>query len=107
MAAKPKTRCSIASTTRWFFAAIHRGHDTVSSVFRWSRCGSASCSCGADQGFFGRGSLGDELRAQFAELQDRHAELTRWGNPTYDADYLRVWYKNVDFLADPRFCTAY
>jgi len=49
----------------------------------------------------------DELQQRFDDLARRHAELTRWGEPTYDADHLRVWNKNVDFLADPRFCAAY
>lgn len=27
--------------------------------------------------------------------------------PSYDADFLRVWYKSVDFMSDPRFLRAY
>jgi O-methyltransferase len=31
----------------------------------------------------------------------------RLGNPTYDADYLRVWNKNTDFMREQKFVEAY
>ena len=49
----------------------------------------------------------DDLLRRFNELSAKHAEATRWGDPTYDADCLRVWNKNTDFMADPRFADAY
>src|SRR6266508_4729437 len=63
----------------------------------------------------------DELRRQLAELEEKHAETRRelsevqqrygetikWGTPTYDSDYLRVWNKNTDFLRDEEFMRAY
>lgn len=52
-------------------------------------------------------SLPDTPVRQLAELQERYENITRWGNPTYDADHLRVWNKNVDFLTDSEFVAAY
>jgi SAM-dependent methyltransferase len=49
----------------------------------------------------------DELSRRFSELDAKYAAATRWGDPTYDADCLRVWNKNADFMADPRFAAAY
>jgi O-methyltransferase len=34
-------------------------------------------------------------------------QRSRWGAPSYDADCLSVWGKNVAFLHDPRFLDAY
>ena len=42
-----------------------------------------------------------------AELQAQHHEVTKWGSPSYDSDYLRVWNKNTDFLHDEHFMRAY
>lgn len=52
-------------------------------------------------------SAADEMLRRFNELEVKYAEVTRLGNPTYDADCLRVWNKNVDFVKDERFVGAY
>lgn len=49
----------------------------------------------------------DELLHRYNDLNVRYAHATRWGDPTYDADCLRVWNKNTDFMADPLFVAAY
>ncbi len=53
----------------------------------------------------------NQLSRQLAEmrnvLETKHAETAKWGTPTYDADYLRVWNKNTDFLKDEWFMAAY
>lgn len=48
----------------------------------------------------------ERLLAQIAMLQANG--LVRDGAPpAYDADYLAVWHKNVDFMRDPQFMAAY
>lgn len=47
------------------------------------------------------------LMDRIAALEAKIADLTRWGNPTYDADYMRLWNKNVSFMRDPAFLRAY
>ena len=52
-------------------------------------------------------SEAEALRAENAKLR---AELEKWtsrGVPTYDADYLTVWHKYVDFMQEPAFLSAY
>jgi O-methyltransferase len=49
----------------------------------------------------------DKLRAALFDSEQKYAELTKWGSPVYDADYLRLWNKNTDFLRDDRFMRAY
>jgi len=49
----------------------------------------------------------NELTARIAALEAQLANLTNWGNPTYDADYMRLWNKNVSFMKDPAFLQAY
>jgi hypothetical protein len=39
--------------------------------------------------------------------EDLSAQLHRFGPPDYDADYLRVYNKQLDFKGDPRFRAAY
>jgi O-methyltransferase len=52
-------------------------------------------------------SVDDELSRRLDALTAKHAAATRWGDPTYDSDCLRVWNKHTDFMADPRFVAAY
>ena len=40
-------------------------------------------------------------------MTEKYSEATKWGTPSYDADYLRVWNKNTDFLHDKKFIHAY
>lgn len=47
------------------------------------------------------------MRGEIAALRARIEEINRWGNPTYDADCLRVWNKSADFLRDPKFMESY
>jgi len=49
----------------------------------------------------------EELQAENSRLQRRIEELTLLGNPTYDADHMRLWNHNVDFLEDQSFRRAY
>lgn len=48
-----------------------------------------------------------ELKAQVSNLEAALAKHTLWGNPTYDADHMRLWNKNVSFMRDPLFLRAY
>jgi len=49
----------------------------------------------------------DEWERKFRELEARHVEEIRRGNPTYDSDDLRVWNKHADFMQDERFVASY
>jgi O-methyltransferase len=54
----------------------------------------------------------DALQQEAATLRREVAELktssgAQWGTPSYDADYMRVWFHNTDFLKDERFLRAY
>jgi len=53
------------------------------------------------------------FRIHFSQDDGTDLVLTSEGNtelrnsPAYDADFLTVWHKNTDFLADPHFMSAY
>jgi hypothetical protein len=49
----------------------------------------------------------EELSLKLVQLQDGSDEAPKWGTPSYDSDYLRVWNRNMDFMHDQRFLTAY
>ncbi|PTM40352.1 macrocin-O-methyltransferase TylF [Bosea sp. 124] len=49
----------------------------------------------------------EERDAKISDLESKIYDLTRYGNPTYDADHMRLWNKNVSFMRDPLFRKAY
>lgn len=49
----------------------------------------------------------NELRNQLTIVNQKLADFDKWGEPSYNSDYLRVWFKNTDFLDDQKFMQAY
>lgn len=47
------------------------------------------------------------LLAERNYLREQLLATDKWGLPSYDSDYLRVWFKNIDFLDDQQFMRAY
>ncbi len=48
-----------------------------------------------------------DLKERLSALQAKYDELTAWGSPVYDADHMRLWNRDLDFLRDETFCRAY
>ncbi len=47
------------------------------------------------------------MRAELRQMQSKIKYQTERGTPAYDADFLTVWHKNVDFMQDSAFLSAY
>jgi len=52
-------------------------------------------------------SKDNELRKKPPAIEATPAKNPKWGTPSYDSDYLRVWFRNTDFLQDKEFMKAY
>jgi hypothetical protein len=54
--------------------------------------------------------LAKQVSASKAEIEllvNESQSIHNWGTPCYDQDYMRLWFRNMDFMSDPNFQTAY
>lgn len=49
----------------------------------------------------------EQLQEELDRLRNERDRFPYWGDPTYNADYMRLWNRNSDFLLDPLFLRAY